>query len=35
MDFIEQGDKTVDGISVNANYDGPGQDRVLFVKELT
>lgn len=32
---IEQGDKTVDGISVKADYDGPGQDRVLFVKELT
>jgi predicted GNAT superfamily acetyltransferase len=31
---IEQGDKTVDGISVKADYDGPGQDRVLFVKEL-
>lgn len=31
---IEQGDKTVDGIPVKADYDGPGQDRVLFVKEL-
>ncbi|WP_066187586.1 GNAT family N-acetyltransferase [Gracilibacillus timonensis] len=31
---IEQGNKIVDGISVHANYDGAGQDRVLFVKEL-
>ncbi|QQK77699.1 GNAT family N-acetyltransferase [Salicibibacter cibarius] len=31
---IEQGDKTVDDISVIADYDGPSQDRVLFVKEL-
>lgn len=31
---IEQGDKTVDGTSVKADYDGPDQDRVLFVKEL-
>lgn len=32
---IEAGDKIVDGISVQSNYDGPGQDRVLFMKELT
>ncbi len=31
---IEQGDKTIDGIKVKADYDGPDQDRVLFVKEL-
>jgi hypothetical protein len=31
---IEKGDKTIDGVSVNSNYDGPNQDRVLFVKEL-
>ncbi|MFA1822383.1 GNAT family N-acetyltransferase [Virgibacillus oceani] len=31
---VEQGDKTVDGTMVKAEYDGPGQDRVLFVKEL-
>ncbi|WP_130859497.1 GNAT family N-acetyltransferase [Gracilibacillus phocaeensis] len=31
---IEQGNKIVDGIPVHANYDGAGQDRVLFVKEL-
>ncbi|WP_200411172.1 GNAT family N-acetyltransferase [Virgibacillus salexigens] len=30
----EQGDKTIDGIKVKADYDGPDQDRVLFVKEL-
>ncbi|WP_080873858.1 GNAT family N-acetyltransferase [Oceanobacillus timonensis] len=29
---IEQGDKTVDGIAVKANYDGVGNDRVLFKK---
>lgn len=35
MDFhIEKGDKEVDGVSVFADYDGPNQDRVLFVKEL-
>ncbi|MCP3738040.1 N-acetyltransferase family protein [Rossellomorea sp. BNER] len=35
MEFeIEKGDKTLDGVSVNANYDGPNQDRVLFVKKL-
>lgn len=31
---IEQGDKTIDGIKVKEDYDGPDQDRVLFVKEL-
>lgn len=31
---IAKGDKTLDGVSVNTNYDGPNQDRVLFVKEL-
>lgn len=31
---IEKGDKTIDGVSVNTDYDGPNQDRVLFVKEL-
>lgn len=31
---IEKGDKTIDGVSVNSNYGGPNQDRVLFVKEL-
>lgn len=31
---IEKGDKTIDGVSINSNYDGPNQDRVLFVKEL-
>ncbi|MCP3027802.1 GNAT family N-acetyltransferase [Halobacillus sp. A5] len=32
---IKDGDKEVDGISVFSDYDGPGQDRVLFVKHLT
>ncbi|MEF3327468.1 MULTISPECIES: GNAT family N-acetyltransferase [Oceanobacillus] len=32
---IERGDKTVDGAAVKANYDGFGNDRVLFKKELT
>ncbi|MFN2745481.1 MULTISPECIES: GNAT family N-acetyltransferase [Bacillus] len=31
---IEKGDKISDGIHVFSNYDGPNQDRVLFVKEL-
>ncbi|CAM3985952.1 GNAT family N-acetyltransferase [Mesobacillus zeae] len=31
---IVKGDKTIDGVSVNTDYDGPNQDRVLFVKEL-
>lgn len=32
---IEEGDKKVDDIWVNKDYDGPDQDRVLFVKYLT
>lgn len=31
---IEKGNKEVDGISVFADYDGPNQDRVLFVKTV-
>lgn len=31
---IEEGDKKIDGVSVYSNYDGPDQDRVLFVKHL-
>ncbi|MGG1660264.1 N-acetyltransferase family protein [Brevibacillus sp. NRS-1366] len=31
---IEEGDKVVDGISVNSDYDGKGNDRVLFVKSI-
>lgn len=31
---IENGNKEVDGVSIFADYDGPGQDRVLFVKQL-
>ena len=30
----KNGDKEVDGVSVYADYDGPNQDRVLFVKKL-
>jgi ribosomal protein S18 acetylase RimI-like enzyme len=32
---IEKGDKIVDGVDVHTNYDGPNQDRVLFVKKLS
>lgn len=31
---IEKGTGEVDGVPVTMNYDGIGQDRVLFVKEL-
>ncbi|SDZ14266.1 GNAT family N-acetyltransferase [Thermoactinomyces sp. DSM 45892] len=31
---IVEGNATVEGVSVQKNYDGRGQDRVLFVKEL-
>ncbi|MDQ6597900.1 GNAT family N-acetyltransferase [Bacillus salipaludis] len=31
---IEDGDRIVDGLSINTDYDGPNQDRVLFVKNL-
>lgn len=31
---VESGSKTVDGISVFENYDGVGEDRVVFVKPL-
>ena len=31
---VEPGNKTVDGISVFENYDGVGEDRVLFSKHL-
>jgi ribosomal protein S18 acetylase RimI-like enzyme len=32
---IKEGNKTVDGISVQSNYDGHQQDRVLFLKHLS
>lgn len=32
---IENGDSEVDGVPVTANYDGIGEDRVLFLKTLT
>lgn len=31
---IEEGDCNVDGISTHKDYDGPGEDRVLFVKKI-
>ena len=31
---IEPGNTQVDGVQVNRDYDGPGEDRVLFVKRL-
>jgi predicted GNAT superfamily acetyltransferase len=31
---IEEGDKKVDGVSIHTDYDGPNQDRVLFMKNL-
>lgn len=31
---IEEGDRTVEGVPVHSGYDGPGEDRVLFTKEI-
>ncbi|WP_073009447.1 GNAT family N-acetyltransferase [Virgibacillus chiguensis] len=31
---IEEGNKQLDGVDVTTNYDGKGQDRVCFVKQL-
>ena len=31
---IEEGDRVVDGVSIYTDYDGPNQDRVVFVKHL-
>lgn len=31
---IEDGNCNVDGVAVNTNYDGPGEDRVVLVKTL-
>ena len=31
---LEPGDVQVNGIPVAAGYDGPGQDRVRFVRDL-
>jgi ribosomal protein S18 acetylase RimI-like enzyme len=31
---IDEGDKKLDDVFVHTNYDGPNQDRVLFVKKL-
>ncbi|WP_346097167.1 GNAT family N-acetyltransferase [Streptomyces olivaceiscleroticus] len=31
---IEAGDRTEDGVEVHTDYDGPGLDRVSFVREL-
>lgn len=32
---IEPGDKLTDGIDVHSNYDGKGNERVLFVKKIS
>jgi ribosomal protein S18 acetylase RimI-like enzyme len=32
---IEKGDKTVNGVDVLADYDGPGFDRIAFVRVLS
>ncbi|MEJ1198111.1 MULTISPECIES: GNAT family N-acetyltransferase [unclassified Streptomyces] len=32
---IEEGDRRIDGLPVHSDYDGPGQDRVCFHKEIT
>ncbi|MBO8156347.1 MAG: GNAT family N-acetyltransferase [Bacillaceae bacterium] len=31
---IEKGDREENGVSIHTDYDGPGKDRILFVKEL-
>jgi len=31
---IEDGEKILDGLSINTDYDRPKQDRVLFIKNL-
>jgi hypothetical protein len=31
---IDDGDKKLDDVFAHTNYDGPNQDRVLFVKKL-
>jgi len=31
---LEPGDREIDGLAVHSDYDGPGQDRVCFRKEL-
>jgi ABC-type polysaccharide/polyol phosphate transport system ATPase subunit len=31
---VEQGDVSIDGVSVHTNYDGKGESRVLFLKQL-
>jgi len=31
---VEDGDQTIDGVSIHSGYDGSNKDRVLFVKEL-
>ncbi|MFJ8914174.1 GNAT family N-acetyltransferase [Amycolatopsis sp. NPDC102389] len=31
---LEPGDRTVDGLPVHGDYDGPGQDRVCFLKKI-
>jgi hypothetical protein len=31
---IEKSDRERDGVPFTADYDGPGQDRVCFVKQI-
>lgn len=31
---MEAGDRVEDGVPIHTDYDGPGQDRVLFLKKL-
>ncbi|RSN52542.1 GNAT family N-acetyltransferase [Amycolatopsis sp. WAC 04182] len=31
---LEPGDRDVDGLPVHSDYDGPGQDRVCFVRKI-
>src|SRR5205823_9017509 len=36
MGFVlEEGDSEIDGLPVQSDYDGPGQDRVCFRKTIT
>ncbi|AEH47921.1 GNAT family N-acetyltransferase [Parageobacillus thermoglucosidasius] len=34
FEIEKSGDKEIDGVSVHTDYDGPNQDRVLFVKRF-
>ncbi|WP_405479445.1 GNAT family N-acetyltransferase [Streptomyces sp. NBC_00009] len=32
---LERGDREIDGVPVHSDYDGPGEDRVCFVRAIT